>query len=325
MNAKKQSKTYRILKIYEKLAAGEGIVRSELAEHFDVSKKTIKRDMKEINSYFKQLDNNFQKDYIEYDYQQSAYFLKDDQKLKLTQKEILAVVKVLLESRAFCRKEAESIIDKLINEVPLNSQKNIKDLISNELFHYSELEHKTKLLDLIWKLSLAIKEKRVLEIKYCSLNKDNCVERKIEPLGLMFSEYYFYLIAHHYQQGDDFKIIYRLDRLKKADISDQHFKNSYKDRFQEGEFRKRIQFMYPGKLIKIKFKFWGQSIEAVLDRLPTAQIIEKEKGKYIIEAEVFGKGIKMWLLSQGDKLEVLKPTGLKAEIKKTINIMLKNY
>lgn len=204
-------------------------------------------------------------------------------------------------------------------------QNDIKGIISNELFHYSELEHQKKLLDLIWKASYAVKENRVIEIKYNSLSKDNLVERKIEPQGLMFSEYYFYLIAHHYEQKDDFKIIYRLDRIEEIRLLTEHFNLNYTDRFQEGEFRKRVQFMYPGKLLKIKFKFWGDSIEAVLDRLPTSQIVDKDEDKYIVEAEVFGKGIKMWLLSQGDKLEVLEPTEFREEINQTIKKMINNY
>src|SRR6056297_2146054 len=221
MTAANKSKTHRILRIYEKLITGDGIVRKELADYFDVSKKTIKRDLKEIDRYFQEIDNNYHEDYISYDYQNKAYFLVDNNKLDLTQKEILAVVKVLLESRAFCKSEAEKIINKLITKVPLNFQKDIKEIIANELFHYSELEHQSKLLDLIWNLSLAIKENRVVELKYNSLSRDNLVERKIEPLGLMFSEYYFYLIAHHYGQQDDFKIIYRLDRIEAFKVSNE--------------------------------------------------------------------------------------------------------
>ena len=232
---------------------------------------------------------------------------------------------MILESRAFCKKETEQLINKLINRVPLNLQNDIKSIIANELFHYSELEHQKKILDLIWKTSFAVKENRIVEIKYKSLSKDDLVERKIEPQGLMFSEYYFYLIAHHYEQKDDFKIIYRLDRIEEFKISKEHYQVNYTDRFQEGEFRKRVQFMYPGKLMKIKFKFWGDSIEAVLDRLPTAKIIDEEDGKFIVEGEVFGKGIKMWLLSQGNNLEVLEPISFRKEMMQIINNMINNY
>lgn len=324
MTITNQNKIHRILRIYEKLITGDGIIRKELADYFEVSKKTIKRDLKEIDRYFQELDNNYHKDYISYDYQNKAYFLNDT-KLDLTQKEILAIVKVILESRAFCKSETKKIINKLITKVPLNLQNDIKEIIANELYHYSELEHQSKLLDLIWNISLAVKENRVIQIKYNSLSKDNLVERKIEPMGLMFSEYYFYLIAHHYEQKDDFKITYRLDRIEDFQISTEHYKVNYTDRFQEGEFRKRIQFMYPGKLMKIKFKFWGDSIEAVLDRLPTAKIVDEKDGKYIIEAEVFGKGIKMWLLSQGDNLEVLEPEEFREEMTQTIKNMISHY
>jgi predicted DNA-binding transcriptional regulator YafY len=324
MTITNQNKTHRILRIYEKLITGDGIIRKELADYFDVSKKTIKRDLKEIDRYFQEVDSNYHDNYISYDYQNKAYFLNDT-KLDLTQKEILAIVKVILESRAFCKSETKKIINKLIAKVPLDLQNDIKEIIANELYHYSELEHQSKLLDLIWKISLAVKENRVIQLKYNSLNKDNLVERKIEPMGLMFSEYYFYLIAHHYEQKDDFKIIYRLDRIEKIKILTEHFKVNYPDRFQEGEFRKRVQFMYPGKLIKIKFKFWGDSIEAVLDRLPTAEIIDREEDKYIIEGEVFGKGIKMWILSQGDKLEVMSPEDLRRDIAKIAKRLQKIY
>lgn len=97
-----------------------------------------------------------------------------------------------------------------------------------------------------------------------------------------------------------FPTIYRIDRIKSFKVLDEHFQVPYKDRFQEGEFRKRVQFMYGGKLERIKFKYTGPSIEAVLDRLPTAEIVGQDAGGWVIQAEVFGKGIEMWLRSQGD-------------------------
>lgn len=64
-------------------------------------------------------------------------------------------------------------------------------------------------------------------------------------------------------------------------------------------FRKWVQFMYGGRLERIRFKYTGPSIEAVLDWLPTAQIVEQDEDGWTITAEVFGKGIDMWLRSQG--------------------------
>ena len=63
--------------------------------------------------------------------------------------------------------------------------------------------------------------------------------------------------------------------------------------------------MYGGKLQKIKFKYFGADIDAILDRLPTAQILSEEDGIYTVQAEVFGKGIDMWIRSQGDMIEMV--------------------
>ena len=54
--------------------------------------------------------------------------------------------------------------------------------------------------------------------------------------------------------------------------------------------------------------FWykGLSVEAVLDRLPTAKILKEEDGKYLVSAETFGDGIEMWLRSQGDAVEIVQ-------------------
>lgn len=65
------------------------------------------------------------------------------------------------------------------------------------------------------------------------------------------------------------------------------------NRFEEGEFGKRIQFMYGGKLRKVTFDYSGYSVEAVLYRLLTAKIIDENDGKYIIQAEGFKNGIDM--------------------------------
>ena len=102
--------------------------------------------------------------------------------------------------------------------------------------------------------------------------------------------------------NDLFPTIYRIDRIQNSIITNEHFTPIYKNRFEEGEFRKRIQFMFGGKLNKIKFKYVGHSIESVLDRLPTAKIIQEDEDGWFVEAEVFGKGIDIWLRSQGQDI-----------------------
>lgn len=115
----------------------------------------------------------------------------------------------------------------------------------------------------------------------------------------MFSEYYFYLIAYMADGSKDFPTVFRIDRISSFQGTEVRFHIPYRDKFNDGEFRKRVQFMYSGELRRVKFEYSGPSVEAVLDRLPTAEILEEKDGGYIITVEVFGKGIDMWLRSQG--------------------------
>ena len=151
-------------------------------------------------------------------------------------------------------------------------------------------------------------------MEYLRTKDKAVVKRKVRPVAIMFSEYYFYLTAFIDDKevwknfdvlNDSFPTIYRMDRIKGLQVLGERFHIPYSSRFEEGEFRKRIQFMYGGKLQKIKFKYSGNDIDAVLDRISTARILKEEEGIYTVSAEVFGKGIDMWLRSQGEMVELL--------------------
>ena len=83
--------------------------------------------------------------------------------------------------------------------------------------------------------------------------------------------------------------------------------------------------MYAGKLEKVQLKFFGENPEPILDRLPTARVVEQYDHECTIEAEVYGKGIIMWILSQGSKVEVLKPESMREEMKNALLDMIKLY
>lgn len=95
--------------------------------------------------------------------------------------------------------------------------------------------------------------------------------------------------------------------------TEKTFEEPYIDRFREGEFKNRVQFMYSGKKIHLEFIYKGLSLEAVLDRLPTAKARKRDDGSWSISADVLGEGILMWLLSQGANVNVLAPESIRQE------------
>lgn len=309
-------KIERVLGIYTKLINGAIVNKVEEANNYHVNERSIQRDIDDIRNFMDQsvTDSGVVNSVI-YDRNEKGYRLEKIYQLKFSNSEILAICKILLDSRAFTKKEMDNMLDKLINCcVPKSNQKLVKELILNEAFHYIEPRHKSVFIDKMWEIGKAIHNHQYIEIKYNRLKDKKEIVRKVQPAAIMFSEYYFYMAAFiedeetkadFDEKNDVFPTIYRIDRIKEIRVLDEKFVVPYANRFQEGEFRKRVQFMYGGRLRKIKFKYSGYSVEAVLDRLPTAQIISEENGIYTISAEVFGDGIDMWIRSQGNNIEMV--------------------
>ena len=299
-----EAKSARLLAVSARLIAGGAWNRPALAEEYGVTVRSVQRDIEALRCFL--AEQRLGQDVV-YDRRERAYRLVDRVPRGLSNSEILAVCKILLESRSMRRDEMMPVLDKLIDCcVPEECKRAVTELVANEKFHYIEPHHGKHILDGLWEIGQAVQHRQVMELTYERMKEPRLVSRRVLPVGIMFSEYYFYLTAfledrtNFDDPGDCFPTIYRIDRIRSFQVLKEHFRVPYRDRFEEGEFRKRVQFMYGGKLQTVKFVYTGPSIESVLDRLPTAEILEERDGAYTIRAEVFGKGIEMWLRSQGD-------------------------
>lgn len=298
------NKGFRLLSIYERLNKGEIIEKAQLAEYYRVTEKTIQRDIDDLRAYLVEKYHSEDEVAIKYDKVKKGYYLVRFEREWLTNQEVLALCKILLESRAFCKDELNTLISKLLSQLASDNGKKVENMIRSEQHHYVPLRHEKYLLSILWELAQYITTCEIVGFTYTrqdGVSKD----KTVKPISIMFSEYYFYLIAYIADGSKDFPTIFRIDRISDLNGTEEHFNIPYKDKFNDGEFRKRVQFMYSGELQKIKFNFTGPSIEAVLDRLPTAQILAEKNGTYTIRAEAFGKGIDMWLRSQGDYVEII--------------------
>lgn len=299
------NKSFRVLNIYERLNKGEVLNKKNIAQEFNVSLKTIQRDIDDLRLYLAEMYYDQNDIRIKYDKVKEGYYIVCLDNGWFTNEEVMALCKILLESRAFCKEELDLLIDKLVRQVTPNDQKAIKDLIVEEQFHYVPLQHGKKLLKTIWELSRFISKRQIIEFSY--RRQDGKIkERKVKPVAVMFSEFYFYLIAYLNNTDIDCPTIFRIDRIENLQNTGERFTIPYAQKFNQGEFSKRVQFMYAGELKKVDFTYSGDSIEAVLDRLPTAIVNSQENGVFSISAEVYGNGIYMWLRSQGDYINIIE-------------------
>lgn len=331
------TKYNRILDIYVRIMEGKAVNKDEEAARFGVNKRTIQRDIDSIRDFFAEKTASGKGGYsIKYDGAKKGFVLSGGDGSMLDNDEIFAVCKILIASRAFTKKTMDSMLDKIISGcVPQKDMKLVVDSVKNERFHYMPLKNPSDPKISMWKLGEHIKDFDVLQISYRKQGASvkDTVKRLVEPCAIVFSEYYFYLIAHIVKKNEagtlchkhDYPAIFRVDRIVSFKPVGIKFKVDYSNRFEEGEFRNRVQFMYPGELLKLKFRYTGKSVDAILDRLPTAAIVSNDENGVVISAEVFGNGIIMWLLSQGENVEVLSPEALREKVGMTIERMKAMY
>lgn len=318
-----ESKKVRILGLFYRLIRGEQISPQKAAQEYHVSIKSITRDMNEIKNFLaesREIAGNAELQYIA---ATKSYRLELEH--CLLSKELLLIMKILIASRAVNQDELQSLVNKLKLHTTSTDRAMIDQLIIKETHHYQGVKHSCiDIVELIWKLTNCIYEQKEITVVYEKMDGSR-IERRLQPFSIMFSEYYFYLIAGSEEVKDHNPHYYRIDRISKIVEHRKKFHLNYTERFDEGALRKKIQLMFPGANRKVKFEFGGPSVQAVLDRLPLSRIVAKKGERYVIEADTYGTGINMFLLSQGAWVKVLEPKELVEEMKQEIQAMAANY
>ena len=145
-----EAKSARLLTIYSRLVGGETLSRTELARDYNVSTRSIQRDVEALRCFI--AEQGLAQEIV-YGKKFGGYRLMFSEPRGLTNDEILAVCKILLESRSLRRDEMMPILDKLIDcAVPEDSKKAVKKLIGNEAHHYIEPHHGKRILRSLWQI-----------------------------------------------------------------------------------------------------------------------------------------------------------------------------
>jgi len=310
----------RTLEILFRAVRGEEISVKKLADEYGISTKSVSRDIGKIKNFLAESRDLTGNAELEYCHIHKAYRLTSDE--FLTDKELFAVAKALLGTRAFSKADISAIIAKFKKFSATDDRMKLNEIVANEMLHYSEVKHICEsVTENLWRLVNNIHEKREITISYYKVDK-TLSEKRVHPVSLIFTEYYFYLIAFYPDKYDEPRY-FRVDRI--TDIVEHRKIFDMAPDFDEGLLRKRCQFMFFGKLRRIRFEYTGISVQAVLDRLPTARIVEHKRKTYVLEAETHGDGIKMFLLSQGAWVKVISPPDFVEEMREEIEKMRRLY
>lgn len=317
-------KSTRVLYMLQQLLQKNRIEKENIQNLFQIDSRTFERDIATLRTFLSQNIEYDQNLILEYEYQEKYYYLSNYDNSHLTSKEVLMLIKLLLGSRALCLEELDQMINGLKLQLSSDERKEIDSFIRNERHHFTPLKHGRKLLNHMWDFSQAIEENRAICMEYKKAN--NTVDSYIvHPVGLVFTDYYFYAVSYVKNKDIPYPISFRLDRILSYEILNERFKIPYSQRFESGDFHNKINMMYQGELIKFTFRFTGHSVEAVLDKFPVSRVIEEGDGYCIIEAISYEQGLLMWLFSQGEWIKVLTPNDLVEKVRDKLNKMMSLY
>lgn len=322
------SRQYRVLEIFFRGLRGEDISVQKLAHEYGVSTKSITRSINDLKAFLSDHRELVGYTELRYSYQDKCYRLYLEE--FLSSKELFALVEVMIGARAFSREDLLQLTSKLKRFSTPEDRKRLNTLIHKELYHYPEVRHDCESVqDYLWQLVGCIEEQREISIDYYRMDR-KWVTHRLRPASVLFTDYYFYLIAFMTEGKTEKPYYFRIDRIRQLTIHRKKFTAADTQHFDEGLLRRRSLFMWPGPLRTIRFEFTGPSVQAVLDKLPTAKIIDcsttpEGKPRYLIEAETYGNGIKMWLLSQGHWVKVLAPQEFVEQMKEEIGKLAELY
>lgn len=297
----------RLIMLYDSLNDGKKIRKKDISEEFGVEDKTIERDFRFLRRHYSERYKlPTTKNCIPYNAKEGNYSLQKNLREFFTMEEALALSEILLAGRAFVEEEKELLVSKILAMTSDADRGRVEKMILNERGNYLPLKHGKKLLERIGELEEYIRNQEVIKIIYKKMDGEVKTHR-IEPVAIMFEIYYFYLHAYMADNRKENTTIFRIDRIIEIKGTGEKFqRETGKDRFQEGEVRRRVQFMYSGKSERVEFEYHGKSIEAVQDWLPEAEVTPLEGGGYLVRALIQGEGARMWIRSQGDWVKLIR-------------------
>ena len=216
----KTDRSIRLLKMFDMLQRGAGLNSRELQDRFGITAKSVQRDIEELRTYIADNYDQAEGENIEYSRIQKSYFWRNRSNIMLDEKEILLIAVILLESRGLTKDELQRLLEKILLQCSKTSEKKIRQLIQNEMFYYKATQNAKPMGELLWKMMDAKQRQKCLRATYKRIRNKEYEPVELMPLGIMFSEMYFYLLAKVVGDANDEVITFRVDRFGEGEVLD---------------------------------------------------------------------------------------------------------
>ncbi len=317
----KSSRIGRVVQILTALQAGSGYTANKLAKMFGTSRRTIFRDLKELQTigvpyhydtrtHGYAIDPEFFLPPIDLSLQEALSLLllvhKAGSQIQLPFKNSALLAGLKIENnlpvriRQYCDIAMQNISVKAGGQAPMN------------------------LLDKTFaQLQKAITKRRKVNIRYHSLFEGKVIDVELSPYHLMYNRRAWYVLG---MSGIHRSIrTFKLNRIRELKMLDKCFVTNGK--FDLSDYLGRAWSMIPeGRIYNIKLRFLPKVANNIAEVQwhSTQKVTGNSDGSITVEFRVDGLGeIIWWILGYGDQVQVLAPKELRKRVLETAKNMIK--
>ena len=296
----------------------QGVTINEIAERYNVSRRTAERMRDSLLNIFPQVDE------IETDDLQKHWGFTNfsiNNLISFSSKEIVNLEQL---QRRTTNKELKEELSKTVEKIKALTRKNLGSIENSvELFMQTEGYAVRQMPQ--YKISLDIINiiRNALQHSLCVSGKYHDKERLIEPLGLIYGEK-IYLIAREKAKGDGI-YNYLLHKFTDLKLTDKTFE---KGDFDLQEYTNQSFGVYHGEILDVKLLFNKELAQEAsqYNFHPTQKGKWNDDGTYVVNFKASGSKEIIWhVFKWGAGCQIIAPKSLKEDYKKYLKENLDNF
>lgn len=293
----------RLFRIVYYLLQNRKATAPELAQKFEVSIRTIYRDIDSISSagipvYATQGKGGGISILNDYTLDKSLFSEQE-------QEQMLTALQGMV---ATTEENSNELLTKLSGLFQINSTNWIE-------VDFSDWAHRTQQQDTFNIIKEAIFQKRVISFCYFS-GKGNKEKRNVRPIRLVFKSKSWYLYSFCLLRND--YRFFKLTRIKELEMLSETFTQD----FTPTKIEKQIQVE---NTVAVKLKFARQAAFRVYDEF-TDSITEDSQGNLYVQIDLpDNEVLYSYVMSFSDSVEIIEPQSIREQMKKRLQKMQEKY
>lgn len=293
----------RLFRIVYYLLQNRKATAPELAQKFEVSIRTIYRDIDSISSagipiYATQGKGGGISILNDYTLDKSLFSEQEQEQMLIALQGMVATTE----------ENSNELLTKLSGLFQINSTNWIE-------VDFSDWAHRTPQQDTFNIIKEAIFQKRVISFCYFS-GKGNKEKRNVRPIRLVFKSKSWYLYSFCLLRND--YRFFKLTRIKELEMLSETFTQD----FTPTKIEKQIQVE---NTVAVKLKFARQAAFRVYDEF-TDSITEDSQGNLYVQIDLpDNEVLYSYVMSFSDSVEIIEPQSIREQMKKRLQKMQEKY